>query len=106
MASAFHGGGAHFAGGNFGHMGGFGGGHMGGFGGGGFGGGHMGGFGGGHMGGGGGALPLTNHSLRVQLRAAFGRPISFGRLASSHATETYALRLPMRGNRPSIRAFS
>jgi hypothetical protein len=50
---AVHGGGAHFAGGNFGHMGGFGGGHMGGFGGGGFGGGHMGGFGGGHMGGGG-----------------------------------------------------
>jgi hypothetical protein len=44
---AFHGGGAHFASGNFGHMGGFGGGHMGGFGG-----GHMGGFGG-HMGGGG-----------------------------------------------------
>jgi hypothetical protein len=53
----FHGGGAHFAGGNFGHMGGFGGGQMGGFGGGhfgGFGGGHMGGFGGGHMGGFGG----------------------------------------------------
>jgi hypothetical protein len=53
----FHGGGAHFASGNFGHMGGFGGGHVGGFGGGhfgGFGGGHMGGFGGGHFGGGGG----------------------------------------------------
>ena len=52
----FHGGGAHFASGNFGHMGGFGGGHVGGFGGGhfgGFGGGHMGGFGGGHFGGGG-----------------------------------------------------
>jgi hypothetical protein len=53
---AFHGRGAHFAGGNFGHMGGFGGGqfgggHFGGFGG---GGGHMGGFGGGHFGGGGG----------------------------------------------------
>ena len=45
---AFHGGGAHFAGGNFGHMGGFGGGHVGGFGG-----GHFGGFGGGHFGGGG-----------------------------------------------------
>ncbi len=38
---AFHGGGSHFAGGNFGHMGGFGVGHFGGFGG-----GHMGGFGG------------------------------------------------------------
>ena len=53
----FHGGGAHFASGNFGHMGGFGGGHRrAGFGGGhfgGFGGGHMGGFGGGHFGGGG-----------------------------------------------------
>jgi hypothetical protein len=46
-------GGGHFAGGNFGHAGGFGGGHVGGFGG-GFGGGHVGGFGGGHMGGFGG----------------------------------------------------
>jgi hypothetical protein len=50
---AFHGGGPHFAGGNFGHMGGFGGGGFGGGHMGGFGGGHMGGFGGGHMGGGG-----------------------------------------------------
>jgi hypothetical protein len=53
---AFHGGGPHFASGNFGHMGGFRGGHVGGFSGGhfgAFGGGHMGGFGGGHFGGGG-----------------------------------------------------
>ena len=87
---AFHGGGAHVAGGNFGHMGGFGGGqfggghfaggnfgHMGGFGGGQFGGGHFaggnfghmggfgGGFGGGHMGGfGGGHFGGGGHFAR------------------------------------------
>jgi hypothetical protein len=74
---AFHGGGAHFAGRNFGHMGGFGGGqfggghfaggnfgHMGGFGGGQFGGGHFGGFGGGHMVGFGGHFGGGGHFTR------------------------------------------